>query len=848
PKYQRNYLSKMRAHLLEPPPPVSDIRQDVPPEVVAILDRMLAKEPEDRYASAADIVYALEPFCAGHRLYELLGTGDRPSSGFVTQPVSHPSGSLPSPQRSSVAPASQPPSVSQAVPATASPGARIALIAFGLVGAIGIGVLLSQLIGKSNTDLAATGTLANASITGTDDSSKAANQASPPNGAGTNEEAKKNESATKGDGASMPSTPSTSEGQVQPTIKAVADTTIQEKQRYNVKIRVENESQVKGKYQFALSADAPDGSYVNPETGQFSWTPGENHGPGEFDITVQLNSQDESVADATVSWTVKVQEVNDPPVLEQPQDQIIDELTTLEFIAQAKDLDEPANDIRFELTGEVPEGAVIDPKNGAFSWKPTEAQGPGEFKFTLQVVDDGENSRRDFKAFSVQVMEKNLPPAFSSVVYQRASEEGVGLLGPGETLKLSMSAKDDDLPPQKLTYQLGEGAPERIQFDAETGELTWSIHPDDVGKDFKFDVLAIETEGDEPLTARHSLSFHIERYIENSIGMRLAYIPAGRFKMGNMSGEAELPGLPGIEDLIPSKEKDTPEPPTPFNPIKSNVPASKPIPKIPEYPKDERPVRTIRLSRDFHISAYEVTQREYRLLMEDNPSYFSTLGEGSKKVGDELTDHFPVESVTWTDAVEFCRKLNELPEEIAAGRTYRLPTEAEWEYVCRAGKDAPYSTGAALSSKQANFNGTASVQGAEPGPFLERTAAVGSYAPNDWGVFDMHGNVAEWCQDWYSPKAYEDPVFEDPVGPQPEKPEDEKALESRVIRGGSWSELGFECRSSRRYRIRPYEKSRLVGFRVICQMPQAEPLSSAEKSDTATVGEGTSKENPPDKQ
>ena len=98
-----------------------------------------------------------------------------------------------------------------------------------------------------------------------------------------------------------------------------------------------------------------------------------------------------------------------------------------------------------------------------------------------------------------------------------------------------------------------------------------------------------------------------------------------------------------------------------------------------------------------------------------------------------------MEHVSWDDAVAFCRKLSELPEEKKAGRVYRLPTEAEWEYACRAGTKTPFHYGNSLSSKQANFNGNFPYGGADKGPYLKRTAKVGSYAANAFGLYDMHG-------------------------------------------------------------------------------------------------------------
>src|SRR5262249_61841357 len=108
------------------------------------------------------------------------------------------------------------------------------------------------------------------------------------------------------------------------------------------------------------------------------------------------------------------------------------------------------------------------------------------------------------------------------------------------------------------------------------------------------------------------------------------------------------------------------------------------------------------------------------------------------------------EQVPWADATEFCRRLARLPAESASGRVSRPPSEAEWEYACRAGTTSAFAFGHDLCSAEANFDGTRPYGAAPPGPFLRRTTPVGSYKVNAWGLYDMHGNVWEWCSDWYT--------------------------------------------------------------------------------------------------
>jgi formylglycine-generating enzyme len=192
-----------------------------------------------------------------------------------------------------------------------------------------------------------------------------------------------------------------------------------------------------------------------------------------------------------------------------------------------------------------------------------------------------------------------------------------------------------------------------------------------------------------------------------------------------------------------------------------------------------------------------------------NPSWYNASQGGGP-------DH-PVEEVVWADAVSFCTKLSALPDEKKAGRTYRLPTEAKWEYACRAGTTTAYTVGEGLSSKQANFNGSFPGGKAEKGPQLGKPARVGSYEPNAWGLYDMHGNVWQWCSDWYDPDYYKNSPKEDPKGP------DKGVLSTgfnhqfyRLARGGCWLDEAPSCRAAYRFRFTPDFPNRLVGFRVVC--------------------------------
>jgi formylglycine-generating enzyme required for sulfatase activity len=209
------------------------------------------------------------------------------------------------------------------------------------------------------------------------------------------------------------------------------------------------------------------------------------------------------------------------------------------------------------------------------------------------------------------------------------------------------------------------------------------------------------------------------------------------------------------------------------------------------------------------MGIYPVTQRQYQILMDQNPSYFTA----SKGGGPD----FPVENVSWYDAVEFCRRLSDLPVEQAAGRLYRLPTEAEWEYACRASVPMPFSSGLTLSSREANFNGNYPYGVTARGAYLEHTTKVGSYPPNPYGLCDMHGNVWEWCADYYDRNYYRNSPRYDPPGPS--------SGTLRVVRGGSCFNIGRFCRTAYRFGVVPTNRDIDVGLRVVMVLQEPEVVS-----------------------
>jgi len=234
--------------------------------------------------------------------------------------------------------------------------------------------------------------------------------------------------------------------------------------------------------------------------------------------------------------------------------------------------------------------------------------------------------------------------------------------------------------------------------------------------------------------------------ITNNLGMTFVLIPAGTFMMGSPEDEQER--------------------------------------------RDNEVLHEVTLTQSYYMQTTQVTQGQWESVMGNNPSRFKDGGP-----------NFPVENVSWEDTQAFISKLN---QQDSTG-TYRLPTEAEWEYACMAETSGPFYFGKCLSTDQANYDGNYPFENCPDGEFRRKTTPVGNFEANAYGLYDMHGNVLEWCQDRFGDYPTE-PVT-DPTGP-------ENAAD-RVLRGGSWYNYARNCRSAYRNYDEPDSSYYNTGFRLV---------------------------------
>jgi formylglycine-generating enzyme required for sulfatase activity len=384
--------------------------------------------------------------------------------------------------------------------------------------------------------------------------------------------------------------------------------------------------------------------------------------------------------------------------------------------------------------------------------------GGGSIGFSLfGLSENASRNNREFKEVETNARSFHLPPRGQVIVAGTANE--------GQTLYFDLKWSNQITRAGQTDYAFLAEVPKDWRGDTTTLSCKASQGGSDAGRLSK--IVGFYPNGDNAsrqyveglLKAVKPAVKESKEIITNSIGTRLKLIPAGSFLRGAAT-----------DDINASDH--------------------------------EKPQRTITISKPFYIGVYEVTQYEYRQVMNDNPSEFKD------------SEQQPVEQVSWLDAVRFCNKLSELEKRkpyykidgegvrILGGRGYRLPTEAEWEYACAAQMSPSEATIYSFGNDKGKLGDYAwfySNSGS-------KTYPVGKLKPNRWGLYDMHGNVSEWCQDWYSDSYYTHASDKDPLGPN--------TGSNRVFRGGSYWSMAERCRSADRLDYSPDDRSYSLGLRL----------------------------------
>jgi formylglycine-generating enzyme required for sulfatase activity len=313
------------------------------------------------------------------------------------------------------------------------------------------------------------------------------------------------------------------------------------------------------------------------------------------------------------------------------------------------------------------------------------------------------------------------------------------------------------------------------------------------GQSFTVTTAQLRREGRSWRTERRQLQVEgVQQELGQGAALRLLRIPAGSLLMGSPAAEAERYGDEGPQHLV----------------------------QLQGFSMGQTPITQAQWRA---VAGWEPREGErWGRELEPNPSRFQNRdgqGEARLLTGETSTDDRPVERVNWDDAIEFCNRLSQ-----RTGRRYSLPSEAQWEYACRAGTSTPFHFGETMTPELANYRGTYSYANGPKGEYREQTTPVGMFPANAWGLQDMHGNVWEWSLDhWhgtYEGAPVDGSAWLDEEGPSAEQ-EREK---TRLLRGGSWYFNPSSCRSAYRGRLRPGDAGLSVGFRVVC-LPQGPSLN-----------------------
>jgi formylglycine-generating enzyme required for sulfatase activity len=548
-------------------------------------------------------------------------------------------------------------------------------------------------------------------------------------------------------------TPSTAPWKLRP----IPPRTVEAGNELTVAATVDNAAASRGKLRYGLGGQTPPGAMIDPQTGTLTWTPTLDQAPGKYAVTVSAETPDGRRDGTTLMVTVTAPlPLKFKPIAPQTVEvgheltelklkpiapQTVEAVKPLTIAVALENAEVWKGKVRYSLGSPTPLGMSIDAATGMFTWTPTEGQAADKHKVT--VLATGPDGRRDETSFVVNVL-RPLPPLRLQSMSPQTVEAG-------KQLNVTATVENYAAREGKLRYRLGPESPSGATINAETGELVWAPPSDQAAG--RYD-MTVSVQGPDRQTAQTTLVVTVTRPIPvpakfagkeiavdlgRGVKLEMVLIPAGEFLMGSHNANG-----------------------------------------------DEKPQHPVTITKPFYLGKYPVTREQWGAVMGKNLTVFNNLPRNAAEG-------------SWYDCQHFLRKLN---AEVGGGR-FALPTEAQWEYACRAGTTTRYCFGDDSSGL------------GEYAWFYEnsggKTHPVGEKKPNAWGLYDMHGNVCEWCQDWYNRGYYKGSPTDDPAGPT--------TGSDRVFRGWSPNFSGMGRGSASRGSCSPGRASS-TGLRV-CRVAEA---------------------------
>ena len=499
---------------------------------------------------------------------------------------------------------------------------------------------------------------------------------------------------------------------------------------------VENSDAWRGKVRYSLGPQRPAGATIDSQTGELAWTPPLDQAAGKYDFTVSAETPDGRHDETTLVVTVTTPI---PLKLKPIEAQTVEAGKPLSVAVAMENAEVWKGKVRYSLGSPAPLGMGIDAATGIFTWTPTEDQAADKHKVT--VLATGADGRRDETSFVVNVL-RPIPPLKLKPIPAQTVEAG-------KPLQLAVTLENPDAWQGKVRYAIASLAFPGAKIDPQSGRFSWTPPQDQAAGQQEISVSATGREGQTTqasftITVTRPIPVHppatladkeISVDLASGVKLEMVLVPPGEFLMGT-------PGNSG----------------------------------------SEQQQHRVRITKPFYLGKYLVTQEQWETVMGSNPSMF----KGPQN---------PVETVSWNQCQQFFIKLN---VKSGPGRgKFQLPSEAQWEYACRAASTSQYCFGDDVTrlGEYAWYDNNSG----------SKTHPVGEKKPNAWGLYDMHGNVWEWCQDWYDGGYYAKSPMDDPAGPA--------TGSNRVDRGGGWDAVAGRCRSAGRSYGGPGRRHCYLGFR-----------------------------------